>query len=63
MQVFLYSGIISFSMFSKQRLRSCFKMSAEIVSSRFFDDFVLEMREHTGWYVTELKVQKRKKDA
>jgi len=38
-------------------------MSAEIVYSRFFDNFVLEMREHTGWYVTELKVQKRKKDA
>jgi len=33
-------------------------MSAEIVYCRYFDDFVLEMREHTGWYVTELKVQK-----
>jgi len=38
-------------------------MGTEIVYSRLFDDFVLEMREHTGWYVTELKVQKRKKDA
>jgi len=44
-------------------VRSYFEMSVEIVYRRIFDDFVLKMREHTGWYVTELKVQKRKKDA
>jgi len=30
---------------------------------RFFDGFVLEVREHSVCYVTELKVQRRKKDA
>ena len=29
-------------------LRSCLNLIAEIYYSRFFDGFVLEMREHTG---------------
>ncbi len=36
-------------------------MVHEIYYSRFFDGFVLEVREYTGWYVAELKVQRRKK--
>ncbi len=43
--------------------RSCLNLIAEIYYNRFFDGFVLEIREHTGWYVTELKVQRREKDA
>ena len=30
--------------------RSCLNLIAEIYYNRFFDGFVLEMREHTGWY-------------
>lgn len=38
-------------------------MVHELYYSIFSDGFVLEVREHTGWYVTELKVQRRRKDA
>jgi len=38
-------------------------MVYEFYYRRFFDGFVLEVKEHSGGYVTELKVQRRKKDA
>jgi len=38
-------------------------MVHEFYYRRFFDGFVLEVREHSRNYVTELKVQRHKKDA
>jgi len=35
----------------------------EIIYRRFFDGFVFEVKEHSGYYVTELKRRRHKKDA